>query len=71
MFFYCASLIAGTILLAIMVPGITLFRILRPISEQLGGLFLWLFILSSLLVVLIKINYSEVIRESKVVYAFE
>jgi hypothetical protein len=68
---YFAALTAATMLLAMIPPIIRSFRLLRPMSEQLGGLFLWLFVLSSFLIVLIRIIYSEAVREKKAVHAVE
>jgi hypothetical protein len=70
-FLYFVALATGVILLAMIPPMIGLFKVLRPLSEQLDGLFLWLFILSSFLIVLIKIIYRDVVREKRVVYAVE
>jgi len=69
--FYFVALTAGIVLLAMIPPIIRLFKFLRPLSEQLDVLFLWLFILSSFLIVLIRIIYSEVVREKKAVYVVE
>ncbi len=68
---YFAALMAGVIWIAMIPPIIGLFKFLRPMSEQLDGLFLWLFILISFLIVLIRITYDDLVREKKAVYAVE
>jgi hypothetical protein len=68
---YFVALAAATIWIAMIPPVIGLFKFLRSMSEQLDGLFLWLFILSSFLIVLIRITYGDVVHEKKVVYAVE
>jgi len=68
---YFTTLTVGMMLLAMIPPIIRFFKFLRPLSEQLDSLFLWLFILSSFLIVLIKIIYAEVVREKKAVYVVE
>jgi hypothetical protein len=68
---YFMVLITGITFLAMIPPALRSFKFLRPWWEQLDGLFLWLFILSLFLIVLIKIMYGETVREKGIVYTAE
>lgn len=68
---YFVALASGSLLLAMIPPILRLFKFVRPVSEQLDGLFLWLFILSSFLIVLIRIIYRDALRDKRAVYVVE
>jgi hypothetical protein len=68
---YLVALGCGSLVLAMIPPILRLFKFVRPVSEQVHGLFLWMLILSSFLIVRLRIRYGDVVGSSKVVYLVE
>jgi hypothetical protein len=68
---YFVAFVTGTTFLVMIPPILRSFKFLQPWREQLDGLFLWTFFLSSFLAVFIKIMYSEIVRVKKMICVAE